>query len=66
MEEARLLTKNNQMGQTDQKQGRKYRCGSNKHLQITSNDCPVGLYYQKAKKSALEMGIFVGKTKKAK
>ena len=31
MEEARVLTKNNQMGKTNQKQERKYRCGSTKH-----------------------------------
>ena len=66
MEEAKILIKNNQMGKTNQKQGRKYQCRSTKHLRIISNDCPVGLYYQKAKKLALEMGIFIANTKKSK
>ena len=64
-EEAKVLTKNNQMGKMNQKQGRKFRGGSTKHLRITSNDFLVGIYYQKAKKSALAMGISLSDTKKA-
>ena len=62
MEKAKLITRKNQMGKTNQKQGRKFRCGSTKHLRITSNDLPVEIYYHKAKKSALGMGISLAKT----
>ena len=50
MDEAKALTKNNQLGKINQKQGRRCRCGSIKHLQIPSNDLTVGLSYRKDKK----------------
>ena len=46
MEEAKGLTMNNQQKQC--------KCGSIKHLRISSKDCPLGLAIRKAKKSALE------------
>ena len=64
-EDAKVLTKNNQMGKMNQKQGRKFRGGSSKHLRMTSNDFLVGMYYQKAKKLALAMGLSISDTKKA-
>ena len=42
MEETKELTMNNQQ--------KRCRCGSIKHLLISSNDCPVGLAIRKAKK----------------
>ena len=54
----------NLTGETNQKQGRWCWCGFIKHLQITSNDCPVGFSYQIAKKSALAMGIYIADKKK--
>ena len=49
MDEAKALTKNNQMEKTNHKQVRNFRCGSIKNLRITSNDCPVGIFYRRAK-----------------
>ena len=46
MEEAKKLTMNNQQ--------KRCRCGSVKHLRISSKDFPVGLTIRKAKKSTLE------------
>ena len=63
-EEAKVLTKKNQMGKMNQKQGRKFRGGSTSHLRITSNDFLVGIYYQKAKKLALAMGLSLYETNK--
>ena len=45
-EEAKALTMRNQLEKKQQKQ---CRCGSIKHLQVTSKDCPVGLAIRKAK-----------------
>ena len=57
MEEAKELTMNNQQ--------KRCRCGSIKHLRISSKDCPVGLAIRKAKKLALGMGISQSEAKKA-
>ena len=46
MEEAKELTMNNQR--------KRCRCGSTKHLHISSKDFPVGLAIRKAKKLASE------------
>ena len=45
-EEAKELTTNNQQ--------KRCRCGSVKHLRISSKDCPVGLAIRMAKKLAFE------------
>ena len=50
---------------TNQNKGRWCRCGSIKHLRITSNDCPVGISYKKTKRSALGMGLSLSKIHKA-
>ena len=65
MDEEKALAKKNQLGNTNQKQGRQFQCVSIKHLQITSNDCHLGISYQKAKNLALGVGIYLAKTKKA-
>ena len=65
VDKEKALTKNIQQGETNQKQGKWCRCGSIEHLQITSNYCPVGISYRKAKKLALEMGLSLAKTNKA-
>ena len=57
MEEANLLTINNQKKQC--------KCGSIKHLRISSKDCPLGLAIRKAKKSALETAPSKLEAKKA-
>ena len=57
MEEAKELTMNNQQ--------KRCRCGSIKHLHISSKDCPVGLSIRKAKISALEMAPSKSEAKKA-
>ena len=49
MNKAKALTKNNQQQKTNQRQGRRCCCGYTKHLQITSNDFPVGISYQRPK-----------------
>ena len=49
MDKSKALTKNNQLGKTNQKQERQCQCGSIKHLRIASNYSPVGISYQKAK-----------------
>ena len=46
MEEAQVSTINNE---PETKQQKWCRCGSIKHLQISSKDCPVGLAIRKAK-----------------
>ena len=43
MYKAKALTKNNRLGKMNKKQGRRCRCGSIKHLQITSNYFPLGI-----------------------
>ena len=57
MEEAKELTMNNQQ--------KRCRCGSVKHLRISSKDCPVGLAIRKAKTSALETAPSKLEAKKA-
>ena len=49
MDKVKALTKKNQLVKTNQKKGIQCRCGSIKHLRITSNDFPVGISYQKEK-----------------
>ena len=56
-EEAKELTMNNHQ--------KRCRCGSIKHLQISSKDCPFGLVIRKAKKSAMEMALSKSEAKKA-
>ena len=48
----------------EKKQQNMCRCGSIKHLRVSSKDCPVGLAIRKAKKLALGMGISHSKAKK--
>ena len=60
MEEAKELTMRNQ---PEKKQQKRCRCGSIKHLRVSSKDCPVGLAIRKAKKLAL--GISQSKANKA-
>ena len=62
MEEAKELTMNNQ---SKIKQQKRCRCGSIKHSQVASKDCPVGLAIRKAKKLALGMGLYKSEAKKA-
>ena len=57
MEEAKGLTINNQQKQC--------KCGSIKHLRVSSKDCPVGLAIGKAKKLALETAPSKLEAKKA-
>ena len=60
MEEAKSLTIRNQ---PDMKQQEWCRCGSIKHLQVTSKYCPVELAIIKAKKLALGVGLSESKAK---
>ena len=53
---------NNQPGKKQQK---RFRCGSIKHLWISSKDFPVGLAIIKAKTLALEMALSKSEAKKA-
>ena len=53
MEEAQEPTMKNQ----PKKKQKRCRCGSIKHLRVSSKDCPVGLAIRKAKKSALDMAL---------
>ena len=62
MEEAKSLTIRNQ---PEMKQQEWCRCGSIKHLQVTSKYCPVGLEIIKAKKWSLGMGLSQSKAKRA-
>ena len=57
MEEAKECTMNNRQ--------KRCRCGSIKHLHISSKDCPVGLAIRKAKKSAWETAPSKLEAKKA-
>ena len=49
MDEAKALTKSNQPEKSNAKQQKWCRCGSIKHLRITSNYFPSGISSQKAK-----------------
>ena len=60
MDGAQELTMNNQPKKTQQK---RCRCGSIKHLRISSKDCSVGLAIRKAKKSASEMALSTSEAK---
>ena len=62
MEEAQELKINNQPGKKQQK---RRRCGSIKHLWVTSKVCHVGLAIRKAKKLALGVGLSKSEAKKA-
>ena len=57
MEKAKGITINNQQKQC--------KCGSIKHLRVSSKDCPVGLAIRKAKKSTLETAPSKLEAKKA-
>ena len=57
MEEAKGLTISNQQNQ--------WKCGSIKHLRISSKDCPLGLAIRKDKKMALETAPSKLEAKKA-
>ena len=57
MEEAKELTMNNQQ--------KRCRCGSVKHLRISSKDYPVGLAIRKAEKLALETAPSKSEAKKS-
>ena len=61
-EEAKEITMINQPKKRQQK---RCRCGSIKHLQVSSKDLPVGLAIIKAKKLALGMGLSQSEAKKA-
>ena len=54
VEEAKESTTINQ---PEKKQQNQCRCGSIKHLQVTSKDCPMGPEIRRAKKKALRMGL---------
>ena len=62
MEEEKELTIINQ---PEMKQQKQCQCGSTKHLQVSSKDCPVGLAIRKAKKMVLGTGISKYEAKKA-
>ena len=62
MEEAQELKINNELGKKQQK---RWRCGSIKHLRISSKDYPVGLAIRKAKTMAFGVGISQSEAKKA-
>ena len=55
-EESKALTKRNQPVKSIQRQKIWCRCGSIKHLSITTRDFPVRISYRKTKKMALGMG----------
>ena len=57
MEEAKKITINNQQ--------KRCRCGSIKHLRISSKDCPLGLAITSDKKLALETAPSKLEAKKA-
>ena len=61
MEEAQELTMNNQQ----KKQQNQCQCGSIKHSQVTSKDCPVGLAIRNPKKIAFGMALSKSRAKKA-
>ena len=65
MDETKVFTERNQPGKSNQKQQRRCRCGSKKHLRITSKYFPVGISYRKAQKLSWEMGLYLAETKKA-
>ena len=62
MEEEKALT---MINQPEKNQQNWCQCVSIKHLQVTSNYCPVGLAIRKAKKLALGMGLSQYEAKKA-
>ena len=62
MEEAQELTVRNQPEKNQQKW---CKCGSIKHLWVTSKDFPVGLAIRKSKKSLLGMGLSQPESKKS-
>ena len=62
MEQAQELTMNNQPEKMEQK---RCRCGSIKHSQVSTKDCPMGLAMRKAKKMALGMALSKSEAKKA-
>ena len=58
VDEAKALPRKNQVVKTNQKQWRRCRCVSIKHLLMTSNNCPVGISYRNAKIGPGNKGIF--------
>ena len=62
MEEAKELTMSNQ---PEKKQQKRCRCGSIKHLRVSSKDFPVGLAIREAKELALGMSLSQSEAKKA-
>ena len=62
MEESKYFTMGNQ---PERKQEKKFRCGSIKHLRVSSKDCPVVLAKLKAKTLALGIGLSKSEAKKA-
>ena len=62
MEEAKEPT---MINQPEKKQQKRCRCGSIKHLQVSSKNFPVGLAIRKAKKLALGVGLSQSEVKKA-
>ena len=62
MEEEKALTTRNK---PEKKQQKRCRCGSIKHLRVTSKDFPTGLAIRKDKKLALGMGLSKSKENKA-
>ena len=63
MDEAKALTKNNQLVKTNQNQVRRCRCGYIKYLRMTSNYCPT--FLSKGQKLAFSMGLSLSKIKKS-
>ena len=61
MKQAQELTKNNQPEKIEHK---RCRCGSIKHSQVSTKDCPVGLAMRKSKKMALGMALSKSEAKK--
>ena len=62
MEESKEITMRNQ---PEKKQQNRCRCGSIKHLRVSSKDFPVGLAIRKAKKLALGIGLSKSEAKKS-
>ena len=49
----------------ERNQQKRCRCGSIKHLRVSSEDFPLGLEIREAKKMALGMGLSQSEAKKA-
>ena len=64
-DEEKALTMSNQPEKSNQKQQKWCRCGSIKHLRVTSKNCPVEVEIRKSKTLALKMGISQAEANKA-